>query len=357
MFNNFFPSLETVLAQLPTIVGGFIVFIIAGSIHEFAHAFVAYMQGDNTAKNEGRLTLNPLSHISIFGTIIFPLFGALTGFPVIGWMKPVPVSLYNLKDGSKGHALVAFAGPFSNLIQAALGLIILKGVYLLSAILPSSVANFIYTYGMMYIHINLLLMAFNLLPIPPLDGNWILMHFSPPSIKEVLYRLSQYGIIILYLLIVFKVLRFYLSFASKLSYLAMSMVINSPFIFSFIPLIFCILITFFLFRGSIIHFAKTGKNRIDMKASYVKQAKKDMVNKMAHSSLLNSYISIIDKLKSEEMLDEKELKMVKELKENLPQRDSSVCDEADFNHNDDYCQSCDSFKICIIRMVEALGKA
>src|SRR4030043_1127814 len=112
--------------QLIIILGGMSLFLISGSIHEFFHAFSAYVLGDDTAKRDGRLTINPVYHIDIIGSIIFPLIGAFTGMKIIGWMKPVPVNPMNFKNPSKGHAITSFAGPFSNFMQASFGIIIFK---------------------------------------------------------------------------------------------------------------------------------------------------------------------------------------------------------------------------------------
>lgn len=354
MLNNFLTNINSIMTSLDSFIAGFIIFIIAGSIHEFAHAYTAYLQGDNTAKNAGRLTLNPIEHISIFGTIIFPLFGALSGFPVIGWMKPVPVNPYNLKSGSRGHALVAFAGPFSNLIQASLGLALVKIFYISSGFLPQTVTTILITYTEMFIRTNILLMAFNMLPIPPLDGNWILFHFSPEGVKRLLERVSRLGILLVYLFVIIGILRPYLNWVHKFSFSVQYLLIALPLPFSFIPLLLCALFTYLLFRESIKHYIQTKKHRVDIKASFDKQARKDIANKKAHSSMLKEYSSIIEKLKSSELLSEKERALLKELTELKIDTDSSICDEVDFNHDDNYCRSCDSFKKCISRMVKGM---
>lgn len=102
------------------VVTQFGAFILALSIHEAAHAFAANRFGDPTAKQMGRLTLNPAAHVDPIGTLLFPAIAAITHFPLIGWAKPVPVNPYNLKDPKLDHAFIAGAGPLSNLVQAAL---------------------------------------------------------------------------------------------------------------------------------------------------------------------------------------------------------------------------------------------
>ena len=106
--------MENILQKLPIVLIQMVIFIISGSIHEFAHAFSAYVQGDDTAKKNNRLSINPLKHIDIVGTIIFPLVGAFSGLPVFGWMKPVPINPANFKNPSRDFAISSFAGPFSN---------------------------------------------------------------------------------------------------------------------------------------------------------------------------------------------------------------------------------------------------
>ena len=179
---------------------GMIAFIISGSVHEFSHAFAAYKLGDDTAKKAGRLTLNPIAHIDIFGSIFFPLISAITGFAIIGWMRPVPVNRNYLKNPSKDHALTAFAGPFSNFLQASLWLIVLK-LLVDIGVQPRGIFEIVYKFIDLFFRINLYLMIFNLLPIPPLDGGWILRHFLPEQGKKLYDKYIRYGFIILYALL------------------------------------------------------------------------------------------------------------------------------------------------------------
>lgn len=355
MLNNILSTLNTLWASIGTIIASFAIFIVAASIHELSHGFTAYMQGDHTAKNAGRLTLNPLKHISIFGTIIFPLIGIISGLPVIGWMKPVPVNPNSLKDGSKGHALVAFAGPFSNFIQAALATILLKLILIIVPFVPSAVGALIFEYTKLYIQINLVLMAFNMLPIPPLDGGWILLHFSPPSMKQILHNIYRFGFFIIYALIIFDLLDPYFMFVLSISTGALSFLLYGNLFYIFIPTLICLLIGFLLYRGTIKYYLETRKSRVDIQASFEKQAKRDIANKKAHNTILKSYNTIIEKLKNDELLDDKEQELLKEVTSLSFETDNSICNEADFNHNDNYCHSCDNFKKCISRMLKGLA--
>lgn len=179
-----------------------IVLLFSIVIHELAHGSVAYSLGDPTAKYQGRLTLNPLKHLDLFGSVVLPLLLLLTTAgqgPVFGWAKPVPINPYNLKDQKWGSLKVAIAGPASNLALAlAFGLIIRFMPFNFFASNPglSLIFSFI-------VQINIVLALFNLIPIPPLDGHWILFTFMPYGLSGLKVFLQQYGIFILVFLIFF----------------------------------------------------------------------------------------------------------------------------------------------------------
>ncbi|MFA6386905.1 MAG: site-2 protease family protein [Candidatus Paceibacterota bacterium] len=168
-------------------------------IHEIAHGSVALFLGDSTAKREGRLTLNPLKHLDLFGSIILPLFLLLATRgqgPIFGWAKPVPVNAYNLKDQKWGMIKVSLAGPAANFAVAILFGLVIRFIDLPQALLIPFTIITVY---------NFLWALFNLLPIPPLDGSHIIFSFFPRNrqwmdIKNFLY---QYGTIILIFFIFF----------------------------------------------------------------------------------------------------------------------------------------------------------
>jgi Zn-dependent protease len=172
-----------------------VMLLVAFPIHEFAHAFAAYRLGDSTARLFGRLTFNPLAHFDPIGGSMLAISVLLgSGF---GWAKPTPVNPRNLEGGRWGEAIVAAAGPLSNLVLAVAGAIPLRFI-LASGIEVPFLGNVL----VLFVEINLLLMIFNLIPIPPLDGSGVLFAFLPPQTAWQLRPiLSQYGIFLLILLI------------------------------------------------------------------------------------------------------------------------------------------------------------
>jgi len=168
-------------------------------IHEVSHGLVAYRLGDATAKDMGRLTLNPLKHLDFFGSFLFPLVLFLFGSPILfGWAKPVPYNPYNLRDPQKGGGLIAAAGPLSNLSVAVIFGFILK-IFSMSGMVDSPLFLFL----QIIILINISLAIFNLVPIPPLDGSKILFAFLPPRFSRAQIFLEQYGFMFLLLFIFF----------------------------------------------------------------------------------------------------------------------------------------------------------
>ena len=177
------------LRDEPQVFVAFVIAVILGiTFHEFSHAAVATMQGDPTARSQGRLTLNPIAHLDPLGSIALVLAG-------FGWGRPVPFSPTQLRSRRFGAAMVGLAGPAANFLLALVAVIALRVVY------PSAVTAFDVDFSVilldMLVTLNVVLGVFNLLPIPPLDGSRLLSLALPPSRQNIVYFLDQYGIFLL----------------------------------------------------------------------------------------------------------------------------------------------------------------
>lgn len=171
------------------------ILIMSVVIHEVSHGYAASMLGDQTARYQGRLTLNPIKHIDPFGSVIVPAISYFLGGFIFGWAKPVPYNPYNLRPGRWSEALVAAAGPASNISIAILfGLLIRVGIITNPAAVQITA---------MIVFINILLAVFNLVPIPPLDGSKLLFAFFPSSTFKLRGFFAQYGFIFILFFIFF----------------------------------------------------------------------------------------------------------------------------------------------------------
>ena len=184
---------------LPRVIVVAIMLLVGFPVHEFAHALAAYRLGDGTAKLFGRLTLNPIVHFDPLGGMLLAVSFLFAGFG-FGWAKPTPVNPANLEGGHRGEAIVAAAGPISNLLLAIIVAVPLR--YLVAnPALYASVPPLVTTIMQLFISINLVLMVFNLLPIPPLDGSKVLFAFlSPRQMYQWRPVLEQYGFVLLLVL-------------------------------------------------------------------------------------------------------------------------------------------------------------
>ena len=173
--------------------------LICITLHELSHGFVAYKLGDNTAKNMGRLTLNPIKHIDIFGLIMMVVLK-------FGWAKPVPVNMRNFKNPKRDMAITALAGPLSNVLICCVVLFIYGLVYL-----PCNLAGTEFAGSLLYAvyitaYLSIALAIFNIIPIPPLDGSKVLFALLPDAAYAKLMRYERYGMLLLLVLIVTDVL-------------------------------------------------------------------------------------------------------------------------------------------------------
>ena len=197
-----------------SVVLDFAIVLLSLSVHESAHAWAADRLGDPTARMLGRVTLNPLPHIDIVGTIMLPILLAVSGLPVFGWAKPVPVISRNFRKIKRDQALVAAAGPASNFVLALLGTLALS-IYM-AVIGPRDFfsglakADSPVRLTLSFSQINLALAAFNLIPLPPLDGSWVLGAILPGTLQPFFESLRRVGPIVLLVLFFTKAINFLL---------------------------------------------------------------------------------------------------------------------------------------------------
>lgn len=192
---------EGIVWQIATIA---IPMILAIVFHEVAHGWVARALGDPTAAEQKRLSLNPLRHVDLFGTIILPGLLKLSGAPVFGWAKPVPVNFSRLRNPRWGMVAVAAAGPVTNFVLAALSAIAL-GLLVRATdntAEPGLAVLFLAANLQNFLLVNLFLGAFNLLPIPPFDGSRIVMGVLPGPLARVYGRMEPYGLLVVFALLV-----------------------------------------------------------------------------------------------------------------------------------------------------------
>jgi Zn-dependent protease len=184
--------LRQILLSLP-------ILMLAFCVHEFMHAWVAYRQGDDTAYMLGRVTLDPRSHIDPIGSILFPLIAAATGAPLIGWAKPTPTNPRKYRNYKRGDILVSLAGVFGNLLLALLfALLHVAARAAMRGGVPEGVlatADELFVIG---VFLNVMLIFFNLLPVPPLDGSHVLYHLLPTNLAQAYRQLYPFGFVILY---------------------------------------------------------------------------------------------------------------------------------------------------------------
>lgn len=167
-------------------------------LHEVAHGYIALRLGDTTARDAGRLTLNPIKHIDLFGTIILPAMLIILGAPVFGWAKPVPYDPRFLANPKKASGLIAFAGPATNLALALIFALVSRALLLYPL---SAFTSTLYLFVVIIVQVNVALAVFNLLPIPPLDGSGVLFSLLPRSTEWIQISLRRYGFVILMVLI------------------------------------------------------------------------------------------------------------------------------------------------------------
>jgi Zn-dependent protease len=185
----------------------FLVLLFSLTVHESAHAAAADSLGDPTARLLGRISLNPAVHVDPLGTIVLPLVAAVTGAPLIGWAKPVPVNANRLRRGRRDFLLVAAAGPASNLVLGVIAAVALRMLPVSPLTLDEmNVSAPLAVFCRTALEINLLLAVFNMIPIPPLDGGNVLSGLLSPALAYQYDRLRPYGFLLIYALMLTGVL-------------------------------------------------------------------------------------------------------------------------------------------------------
>ena len=186
---------------------GLVILIFSSILHEIAHGLIAYRLGDPTAKILGRLTLNPLKHLDPYMSVLMPIlfFLGSGGRFIFGGAKPVPVDPFNLRDGKKDLALVSFAGPFTNILLAILGSLLIHLIYPGEGFNEVLVNGFFGAVLAQIVQLNLLLAFFNLIPIPPLDGSKIFAMILPNREAAAYMSMGNVGMLILIFLLFFPI--------------------------------------------------------------------------------------------------------------------------------------------------------
>ncbi len=191
---------EGLFINIVAIIG---VILVSMTLHEVMHGYIAYWLGDDTAKLQGRLTFNPLKHIDPFLTILLPVMLAIVGAPIFGGAKPVPFNPARVRHDEWGAALVAVAGPLTNLVIAfvVFGIATMMGYNFTGVLFAGSVGNvweLVLAYGVI---VNLGFFVFNMIPLPPLDGSRVLYAFAPEPVRRFMEIAEQYGLIIVFAIV------------------------------------------------------------------------------------------------------------------------------------------------------------
>ena len=312
------------------------VFLMSGSFHEAAHAWSSWRLGDPTAREYGRMTLNPLVHIDLFGTVAIPIINILFGGILIGWMKPVPVYTPNLRKPGRDSLFVSLAGPFSNLVLAFAALTVWMG---LTAFTEGTIPAVVHKVVYYTVFINLLLAFFNLLPIPPLDGSTIVDYIRRDP-NESYHRQAGIGMMILLAMMYLGLFRYlWAAIQAAFSFLL---------IFPWLPIVLL-----GLFGGIAILFYV--KNRPD---GFVKMGKRKKRKKGENvRAVLEGGLTIVAartvaaSLNAGDAVPESDLRWYGTLKDDKGDG-GELCATISFDVGNDFCRRCPNLNRCIVRDAE-----
>jgi len=329
-------------------------FMLAGSIHEWAHAFSAYIMGDRTASDSARMTINPAAHVDLLGTIIFPLFRALSGIPVIGWMKSVPVNPMNFRNPSKEMAITAAAGPLSNLVQASASIVLIKIIYTAAGLTNSAFLGSLYEFFTLYYIINVSLVLFNLLPVPPLDGSKILRHGLSADNQIRFDRLSRYGGILLYVLLFAGFFSLILSPLVGQAYSVLFLFLSLKLYYAFIPLALMLLLTALIFLpyGKNIPSLQRSQKGPGAAEPAVKMFEKQVSRTRNHNeSLKKTAVTLLAKKREGNLNTFIDSKMLRRIESGMDSF-SRLCANKTISPEEERCLDCTYYANCLMRELE-----
>lgn len=307
------------------------IFIVAGSIHELAHALSAWWLGDPTARDEGRITLNPLRHVDPVGTIIFPIVLTLTAGIGFGWMKPVPVLPYNLRKPDRDMAIIAFAGPFSNLIQGLLAILVLR----VFSITDPDLHKVIGIYAVM----NFILMGFNLLPVFPLDGDKVIRIFLPERWREKFDQYAHFGFLVFAVILISGVTKYWIRPFIKLMQFIASLdlgIIVGIAAASFVPVL-------------LLFFKRETKKGFRKKVERITEIPEEAGLIKENARKASFVKKVRDAAEKGLVLPDKDQREFSDLRGAKINEAAAVCPPVDFDMDDRYCLSCAQYPGCLAR--------
>lgn len=313
----------------------YVVFVVSGSFHECAHAWTANRLGDPTARDQGRISLNPLVHIDLFGTVIVPLIIVYASPYALGWMKPVPVFTPNLRTPVRDSLLVSLAGPFSNICLAFSGAVVVWMITLTGQSTPEWMLELQLLLVNVFIPINLLLAVFNLLPVPPLDGSSIVDYIRRDP-NESWHRQGLIGVILIYALL----------FSGCLN-IIWTAVISVEFFLLDMPYIACTLFVTAAVVVSLFSWRTKGSGQ-----GRVVRVRKNPGSPPRMKNSLDRAYAVARSLARGEKVSAADVRWFSKIKENRGDG-QPLCSPISFGMDNEFCRRCANLNRCVVREAEA----